>query len=352
MAAQTFLILPALEEGSAILATASGDGYETRRVLSRDIASLDIRDPILILPGQLVRIYETELPKAGRKQQLQMARFAREDDIAAGAEATHFALSSEQPPHIAVVEKSVMQSLTETLGILRPKAAYADYDLLEGDTALLVIDRAVEPGRAAIDLAWTKEKLTELPDAELAGQFAQGLETGRGLNLLQDAYRSQSNLNVPRVPSIRFGALAACALLSLFVWSGVKDRAAAAQAEELRTQTAADYLAATGQQARANPGRLAAQSVKSGPTKTAGFLDLSNVLFSGLSGLEDIRVDQLRFNREEGTLRLRLIYPDFDAASRAEQAIRGAGGTLTTGGVREQDGAFVGEATLSLGASS
>jgi len=68
--------------------------------------------------------------------------------------------------------------------------------------------------------------------------------------------------------------------------------------------------------------------------------------------MDDVRVDQLRFNSEAGTLQLRIIYPDFDAASRVETAMRRAGGTLKTGGVREQDGAFVGEATLSIGASS
>ena len=65
-----------------------------------------------------------------------------------------------------------------------------------------------------------------------------------------------------------------------------------------------------------------------------------------------MRVDQMRYNAEEGVLRLRLIYPNFDAASRVETAITNAGGVLTTGGVREQGGVFVGEATLSLGGAS
>ena len=352
MAAQTFLILPGLENGEAILAASSGDGFNTSRVPLEQISDLDIREPILILPGQLVRIFETELPKAGRKQQLQMARFAREDDVAASSETTHFALSAQQPPHLAIVDKSVMDIMTETFGGFKPKAAYADYDVLQGDQAVRVIDRAVEPGRAALDLDWTEEPLADLSDEALAKRFSDGLKEGHGLNLLQDAYRPQSSVNVPRVPTLRFGALAACALLSLFVWNGVKDRAAASQAETLRAQTAEEYLSVTGVRAGSSPGRQAVQSVQAGPVKTAGFLDLSNILFSGLSAMDDIRVDQLRFNAEEGTLRLRLIYPDFDAAGRVETAISRAGGTLTTGGVREQEGAFVGEATLSFGSGS
>ncbi len=352
MAASTLLILPALEDGEAIVATPLATGYETSRIASADIAELEINDPILILPGQLVRIFQTELPKAGRAQQLKMARFAKEDDIASAAEGLHFALSDTQPPHLAVIESGVMDILAETFADMNPKAAYADYDLLSGDKAMLVIDRAVEPGIAALDLDWTDEALVEHTDSELAGQFADGLAAGRGLNLLQGEYRSRSGFKIPRAPAIRFAALAVSALLAAFVWNGVQDRAALTQAEDLRATTASEYLAATGSRAPANPGRAAAQSLQSGPVRAAGFLDLSSVLFAGLSALDDIRVDQLRYNSESGTLQLRLIYPSFDAAARAENAVARAGGQLITGGVREQNGAFVGEATLRLGETS
>ena len=146
--------------------------------------------------------------------------------------------------------------------------------------------------------------------------------------------------------------LAAAALLALFIWNGVQDRAALAQAEDLRAQTAAEYSAATGERAPSNPGRAAAKNLQSSPAPSASFLDLSTVLFSGLAPMDDTRVDQLRFNAEDETLQLRLIYPDFDAAARIENSIAQAGGKLTTGGVREQNGSFVGEATLSLGGGS
>ena len=352
MAAPIFLILPALDGGEAILATPSGEDYVTRRVAADDIGDLNINAPVLILPGQWVRIFETELPKAGRAQQLQMARFAKEDDIASSADDLHFALSDTQPPAMAVIDTTVMDALIETLGGLNPKAAYADYDVLDGATAILVIDRAVEPGIAALDLDWTEEVLTELSDEALAKLFDEGLSAGRGLNLLQGQYRSRSNVNLPRVPAIRLAALAASALLMAFVWSGVKDRAALTQAEDLRAQTAPDYLAATGERAPSNPGRTAVKSLQSRPVSTGKFLELSSVLFAGMAGLDDVRVDQLRFNSDKGTLQLRLIYPSFDAAARVENAVAQAGGVLTTGGVREQNGAFVGEASLKMGDKS
>ena len=312
MAAATFLILPALDEGEAIVATPAGSGYETRRVDAADLLSLGISDPVLILPGQWVRIFETELPKAGRSQQLQMARFAKEDDIANGADALHFALSDSQPPRLAVIDNAVMDFLIDGTGGLKPKAAYADYDVLSGESAVLVIDRVVEPGLSAIDLDWTEEDLVKPTDSELAALFSSGLAAGESLNLLQGAYRPKSGINLPRFPALRLAGLAAAALLALFIWNGVQDRAALAQAEDLRAQTAAEYLAATGERAPSNPGRAAVQKLQTGPAPTAGFLDLSTVLFSGLASMDDTRVDQLRFNAEDGTLQLRLIYPDFD----------------------------------------
>jgi len=198
-------------------------------------------------------------------------------------------------------------------------------------------------------LDWTEEALAEPTDGELVNLFATGLSGGQSLNLLQGGYRPSSGFNLPRLPAIRLGVLAATALLALFIWNGVQDRAALAQAESLREQTAAEYRAATGQRAPSNPGRTAVQGLQSGPAPSAGFLDLSAVLFAGLAPLNDTRVDQMRFNAESGTLQLRLIYPSFDAASLVENSMAQAGGTLLTGGVREQNGAFVGEATLSLG---
>ncbi len=349
MAAGTFLILPALDDGEAILASPSGSGYETQRLAAAELSSLDVSDVVLIVPGQWVRIFETELPKAGRAQQLQMARFAREDDIANSAEDLHFALSDAQPPRLAVIDSAVMDVLTERLSGVKPKAAYADYDVLSGESAILVIDRAVEPGLSAVDLDWTEETLAQPTDAALADLFEEGLSKGDSLNLLQGAYRSKSGFSVPRFPAVRFAALAASALVAFFVWSGVQDRAALAQAQDLRKKTAAEYLAATGDRAPSNPGRTAVQNLQTGSTQSAGFLELSVVLFSGLAQLSDTRVDQMRFNAENGTLQLRLIYPDFDAAARVETSVAQAGGQLITGGVREQNGAFVGEAVLSLG---
>jgi len=119
MPAPTFLILPALEDGEAIVATPSASGYTTRRISAADVSDLDVKDPVLILPGQLVRIFETELPKAGRTQQLKMARFAKEDDIATDAEDLHFALSDAQPPRLAIIETALMDILSETFESLR-----------------------------------------------------------------------------------------------------------------------------------------------------------------------------------------------------------------------------------------
>ena len=62
-------------------------------------------------------------------------------------------------------------------------------------------------------------------------------------------------------------------------------------------------------------------------------------------------MEQLRYQDSKTELQLRLVYPSFESAGQLENAIRAAGGQLTTGGVREQSGRFVGEASLRGGAS-
>ncbi len=343
MAQTGLLILPAVPGGDAILS-----GIDGVQRVSPD-QTVTAQDVTVILPGQAVRLFDTELPKAGRAQQLKMARFAREDDIAGSADALHYALSDAQPPRLAVVDRAQMEVLLatlETMG-LRATAAYADYDLLAGETAVRVLDRVVEPGVAAVDPDWTDAPNVQPSDTDLVALFSDGIARG-GLNLLQGDYRIRSQMDLPKPALIRFGALAAMALVAAFVWSGVQGRAQAAQAEQLRAQTAAEYLAATGQTAPARPGRAAARAAQATPENATGFLDLSAVLFAGLESVENVRVDQLRYRAANNSLELRFIYPDFGAASDVEAAIAAAGGRIATGGVREQGGSFIGEATLIL----
>ncbi len=348
MARPTLLILPATDSAQAILAHPKGGGYETQTVSMGELGQIEDANVHVVVPGQSVRIFETDLPKASRAQLLKMARFAREDDIATPADALHFALSEEHPPRLAIIEKSIMDELSNYLVTLKPKAAYVDYDLLKGDQAIRVIDRAVEPGRCALDLEWVDSELLDLTPAQIADQIVESIETGDVINLLQGDYRASSSFNMPQPAFKRFAAVAALALAALFLWSGISDRAKIAQTKALKAQTTEDYQSVTGETAPAAPGRSAAKLAQTTSQSSYGFLDLSAILFQGMTNLDDIQVDQLRYNSENQTLALRFIYPDFGATSRLEAAIKQAGGTLLTGGVRERDGAFIGEATLSL----
>lgn len=189
-------------------------------------------------------------------------------------------------------------------------------------------------------------------DIELATLFSDGISEGHAINLLQGDFRPRSAIDLPRPALKRFAAMAALALVGVFLWSNISDRAKMAQATDLKLKTAEEYRAVTGKNAPSAPGRAAAKAAQSGPKTEHGFLDLSAVLFAGMKDLEDIQVDQLRYNANNNTLALRFLYPSFDASARAEAAMRKAGGYLETGGVRERDGTFVGEATLTMGSAS
>ena len=79
------------------------------------------------------------------------------------------------------------------------------------------------------------------------------------------------------------------------------------------------------------------------------FLDLSQALMTILADAPTVQIERLSFEASEQALRLRLIYPDFETASRVEALFEQDGRTLfVSGGVREQTGQFIGDANLSF----
>lgn len=316
-------------------------------------------DVAVILPGQNIRSFESELPKASRNEQLKAARFAHEDKLASNLDDLHFALAparDETPTIISVVDTDWLESIYESLTAqgFGVKSIVADYDALQlSGRPVAVAGRAVYPGRTgyALDMAWADD-VSPLPAQDLFAAIADALSQGLTHNLLQGRFRPKSSFNIPTQYLLKFGALAACALMAFLGWQGVQNRAMSLQAENLRQLSADIYTQATGQSAPKQAARLAAQALKNPGQKQTSFLQLSSILFTGTAGMDSVKVDRLSYNAESAELQLRLIYPNFEAASLLERAIESAGGELITGGVREQGGEFVGEAVLKVRVSS
>ena len=351
MTERLIIIMPSHKDGPGLWGVVDGD-----RVMShgRDNppANISRKDIVAVLPGQSLRIYPHELPETSKRDRLRAAGFSVEDKIAVPLDRVHIALSEDR---IAVIDKEAM---SETLAQLResglaPTKAIADFEALEEiEGAVNLLDRVVTTGPLghATDTAWAEESKS-FPDETILSAIGAKLEKNDTLNILQNGFSSKGGFNFEWRKFAPLGGLAACLGLAALFLHGAEARALKLQAVDLKTQTAQIYSDATGQAAPANPALAATRAMKSGGKDNLAFLRLSQILFNCVDQIEGLSIEQLRFQDDQNQLQLRLIYPSFESAGQLEGAIHAAGGQLTTGGVREQSGQFVGEATLRRGAS-
>lgn len=341
----TLLILPGDEANPAIRATRTGAGVRAERV---DVgAALDALPPgaTLVLPGQLVRGLETDLPaKARAAERLSIARFAHEDALATDPAGLHVVVGPGAPAPTAVLDPAVMEALLERCD---PARVVADFDALAAlPGRALVVDRVVEPGITghAVDASWAEAGYATPTDTQIAEAAFARLDSGAVLDLRTGPFRRRRNA-AQSGPWLRVAAVAVlCAALGL-VATGLEARAVSRQAAQLEADARALFQDATGTPAPARLSSLASQSA-AGAAASTQFLDLSDILFRAVAATPGTRVERLSFDPRGGELGLRLAYPDFEAASALEQAVADAGGALETGGVRDQNGVFIGDATL------
>ena len=337
----TLLVLPGTPEGDALLLRRGTDPVRG----DIDTLAAQASPPYAaVLPGQLVRGLLTDMPdKLKAAERLSIARFAHEDALAGDPMAAHVVVGPGSPAPTLILAPDVMDGLLERVD---PSAVYVDFDLLSefsGPTRLL--DRVVTPGLPgdAVDLDWAEDGYAQPTDEALADAMFSRLDAGGALDLRTGPYRSRRAFRAG--PWGRVAAVAlACAALGLLV-VGADARAVGMQADQLSAKARTDYTAATGQPAPAQLSSLARQ-VRTDDGSPTQFLDLSQSLFTAVAATPGTQVERLSFEAREGVLRVRLLYPDFDAAAALEEAVARAGGSLTTGNVREQNGQYVGDAAI------
>ncbi len=355
MTARLIIIMPTSEDAPGLWGRVDGT-----KLLSHGRNAPPANDSgevIAILAGQSVRFYAHELPATSKKDRLRAAGFSIEDKVSEPLGLIHLALDEER---IGVIAKSDMQAALDQLSTagLKPSKAYADFDTLpESMGNVSVLDRIIISGDLGhtLDADWGEtfqaSTANKISDEDFLIAIAARLETGEALNLLQNDFAEKTNFGLAgfELDWKRFaglGGVAACLGLAALVLQGAEARALKLQAADLKTQTAQLYIDATGKSAPANPALTATRALKAGGKDNLEFLKLSQILFEGVDKVGGLSVNQLRYQEARHEIQLRLIYPSFESASDFEAAVRAAGGNLKTGGVREQSGEFVGEATL------
>ena len=354
------ILLPVDENAFALWARINDDTLtESGEISLSDLS--DISDqalPIrLIIPGQNVQTFTYDLPKMSRREKEKAVLFSIEDSLSTSLEGLHVAFKDTETEDgllktASVIEAAFMENIQnwaheQAVDLI---SVHADYQaLLSLDvTALTLSDRIIQPGflGRTFDPDWYEGEATELDRSKLFEAIKNN--SAHATNLMQGAFAPGSQFGAIRKPLLHLsGFIAALAIAALFL--GVMEtRSISAQAHIVKQQTAELYTSQTGQTAPSDPARAIRVASRNGAVAPTQFLALNSIAFQALSTFDDVTIDRLSYQNNRDEIQLRLIYPSFERADAVKQAMEQAGGDFTPGGVREQNGRFVGEAVLKM----
>lgn len=304
----------------------------------------------VVIAGQSIKQISPDLPPMKESDRRVAIGFAIENSIAAPLTSQHLVLTphksqdtSQKTIIIAHTKMTAIMSALSDAGI-KPSGLYADFDVVSRARPLILPGRVIYPGPKGytIDRDWAEAVDQEDP----LSQILTALDFENALNLLTGEYTAKSKRPLSTVGMIRIAALFLVALTAWLTLQWTQSRAISQQASRLETEAASLYSAATGQPAPGNPALAVTRAVKGGTVQQADFLDLSSILFRALEQTDGIIVETLQFDRQKNQLSLRLVYPQFESAGALDTQISSAGGKFRSGGVREQSGRLIGDATL------
>lgn len=307
----------------------------------------------IILPGQWVRVFEHDLPKMRDNERISAAGFFIEDKIAGPLSGQHMTLGVADDNRVGVMASEKLDAVTQALSKfgLKPNRAVADFEIFSADQTFKIGDRVITPG----PLGYTQDaEWTEMPGltAELPAALAEA-ETSTALNFLSGKFATRKRGSIDLSYLYRAAALLAVAGIAGLTLIFAESRATHAQATFTKDETARLYTEFTGENAPARPAQSVTRAIKrQGTQQPAGFLELSDILFTSVARLEGVAVQSVQYDKNRGQLSLRLIYPSFEAAGEMERSVSQSGGVFQPGGVREQGGRLIGTAALSLGGGS
>ena len=322
------------------------------------LADFEPKDICVIIAGQSVRMLAHELPKLNHKDRMSAAAFAVEDDVAGALNKQHIVLGHKDDARVAIITKAKMQAIIDALDKagLKDAAIYADFDVLSSAGKSLDLESRVisaAPLGHTLDKAWhdPSAPVENIQDPQSLIKF---INTDAAINLRQHEFASRQSFafSGTKINVQSLGRLAALFVLCGITWLGFQGVTARAKGQEtafIKSETARLYTQATGQAAPRNPALAATRAIQSGPTQSADFLSLSKVLFEAVAQTDGIIIEAVQYDKSRAELSLRIIYPGFGSTTDLETAAQSLGGIFEAGGVREQGGEFIGDATLRLG---
>lgn len=316
-----------------------------------DLRDIPLTEPAaIIMPGQWARMHALDLPKMRASERTAAAGFTIEDKVGAALEAQHLVLPADGH-RVGLITNSKMRALMQALDAadINVAGVYADYDVIAPGPAIKLAGRVIVPhdvtgGTAgyAVDAPFFEgvDRLETLEPQSV------NITTDAALNFATGNFAPAGRGFLSARTLTRAAAMLAVLGVSVLAWQFAQGRAAQSQAAYLKAQTDALYTQATGAPAPANPALAVTRAMKSGASQDADFLSLSALLFKAMEATPGAQIETLDYDAARPQLRVRILYPDLQTATRMERAVASLGGVLSTGNLRDRDGDMMGDAVL------
>lgn len=314
---------------------------------------------VLLLPGERVVTKRLALPARSQREARMAAPFALEEQLATPAPDLHFALSradAGQQHLVAYLDKSLM---VEWINARADLDIVPDYFMLpqpaDGFVFLKndgrVLTRLADGSGLAVEEALWPHISPALPaeGQEIKGGIFTLFSGDFPLSLRQGAYKPSGQKGAfPRPSRLSMGLAAAVALvfiaqniIATVIDTNTAHRLEAAVEAELRVAFPdIERIVNPRAQMRA---RLAQLGGGEGDV-----LRLSNLVFSALEGEETMVLDSLRFNADEGVLRLTLFYGAYADMERMKTALAARGAVWEEGASRQSEGRIQSDVVVRL----
>lgn len=321
----------------------------------------DVKDLILILAGENIRRFHLDLGGLKGAELRSAIEFELEERMGGSLSAELICQDRKQPNDVALIAVNYSGALTQLIEQynLNPAKVVIDYELLGEAQNIHVGERYIKGGVEgfAADKNWVSimpnmDMFKPTEPQDVFAQFRDALSTDNAqLFDLKAALKLGSGTSFMWTRWAKLAGIAAALIIVPMLFDrSMQARAFERQAADDRAVTRMLYQQATGETPN-DVVRALTRQLK-GRQSSAGFIDLSAVLFSAMADIERVEIDTLRYDVRQNVLQLSIRYPSFDAGAQLEQAVAARGGRLTLGGIRERGDTLIGEASFSLSPES
>lgn len=353
-----------------------------------DVSIRDDDEVVVFAPATAVAHHSVELPARGDVEARRAAPYAVEEEVAVAAESQHVALGPRttlgERRTVYVVDEAVMDRWAGFLGELgAARAIIAPEQEVLPDQPLLIElgDRAlasIDDRKFAVDMAMASNLLRALVRSsdgttEIVGErLAQALgatmtrptESHPLLQLIsmaearppevdlrQGRFKASKSFSGVDIGAWRWpAALVAVAAASWLLVTVLETASLKSATDDMRAEAERRFaLAYPGEPTPNNLVQAARRKTPGGgATGAMDFVSAAALLYAGLEDVEGTSLRSIRYDRDAGSMRASIGYPNYGADTELAQILEQSGLTVTLGDSRQDGSKVIGDVTLEV----